>query len=392
VKRIGIVCEDHNLVSHFKEAEYFEQVQAISIKEVQNSDFDVLLISDRQVGLNELKIMDLKSLGENIFYMISHQNFTNMSQAIVKSEGVTMIPPRLTIDQIFKFVYERTRKNLLTQNKVFSFFGADSKVGTTMVAQSVCENFVGHSDRVILITLDGSSGDDFMSMDTTTGLDEIKTKLQTRILSSKELGELCIKNASGFYSLPGIKNIMLKHHYHPEQVSYLIELLEELFEIVIIDAGSNIELGMTIASLNKTPNRFLVVTQQQIVKKRYMKLYNQILEKLSIDQFMIIVNKTVNDPVLTYPVALANEYGGILISELPFLEYGWQCEYEKRTLLSFNIDAYSEGIAKISKVISIHLGMKYGQEVVKITPFQKVIRSFGRLFGKDDKDQYGATI
>jgi len=402
MKTIGIVSEDFELINHFREIDYFDTVQSIDLEEIEFSKYDVVLLSDRIVPLNDLKgILDLSCLCK-CFYMVSHENLTNMSQTILQAENAIMIPPRLTIKQVFKFVLDRVQNTLITQNKVFTFFGADAKVGTTMMAQCVSERLAKVSERVVFLPLHGRVGDEYLNLEFDHGLDDIKTKLQNKVLSHREITDLCIKSKAGYYFLPGLRNQLLRRHFHPEQIVYLIQQLESLFDTVIIDAGSNIDLGMSIAALNCSPNRFLVTTQQEIVKKRFLDLNTQILKKLSIDQFMLVINKYVDSPSLDRTQKIAKDYNATYVASLPYMEYGWQCEQDRVSLSSFNNGVFENGIEQIVKLIALHLELPWDNSRDK----QQGI--FHNLFGiknffKQDKHkvnqqsesrdrQYGAVI
>lgn len=146
--------------------------------------------------------------------MVSNENFTNLSEALVGSTGIIMVPPRLTTEQVFNFVYQKLERNLISKNKVFTFFGADSKVGTTMVSQSVATIMTKVSDRVLYLPLDGNVGDDYIEFESRFGLGELKARLQTKkILSHSELMDICIKTKSGFFCTPWAQKHVIKKKF-----------------------------------------------------------------------------------------------------------------------------------------------------------------------------------
>ncbi len=362
MKSLGIFSEDYELINNFRKIEYFDSVEKIGLEDLEHKVYDVVVASDRLLSLNDFK--DYKGHHEmgKCFYMVSNHNLTNMSHSMLKAEGIEMVPPRLTVSQVVKCVIDKTQNTLTSTNKIFTFFGADTKVGTTMISQCVCEKIAQINDRVIYVSLSGQVGNDYTTANVGQSLDLLKTKLQTKVLRKNELSDICKRTEGGYYFLPGPKNRLMLRHYHPEQISYLIEMLEDLFDVIIVDAGSNIELGMTISALNSTPNRFLVTTQQELAFQRFKDLEYQVLKKLSIDQFLLIVNKNISNPALNTPAQLAKKYGLSHISCLPFMEYGWQCEQEKMSLNHFSDDIFSKGVQNISKLIAVHLDLKIEED------------------------------
>lgn len=387
MKSLGILSNDIVLVNTFKASNRFEVVEHISHENLSETKHDVLIISDRVTAFSELKKILSSMEGKKCFYMISSENFTNLSEAIIHSEGVVMVPPRLTKEQILNFVFQKLNRNLFSRNKVFTFFGADSKVGTTMVAQSVSTNLAKVTEKVLFIPLDGKTGGDYVDFDSKFGLGEIKSRLQSKIISQTELLDICVKTNCGYNILPGVKSILARRQFHPEDIVHLLDLAQSLYDIIIVDAGSDIELGMTVAALNSTPNRFLVTTQQDIARERYDSLRDQVLSKMSIDKFLLIVNKHFENSALVNQSKMEESYGASMIAALPFVEYGWQCEQDKTTLMSYNNNEYKIGIDDISKIISSHVGIEWVSS-------QKRERWFMRkLFSvKRNEHSYGTAI
>lgn len=381
MRTIGVLAEDIELINHLKSESIFDEVFILSESELLTKSLDVVLVSDRSMSISKLKALSDEVNWSKCFYMITGRNFSNLTQALVESEKITMIPPRLTVDQIVDFVMLRIQRNSITRNKLFTFFGADGKVGTTMLAQSTAERLSKISDRVVYISLDGSLGDDYSQFESKFGLGDIKSKLQTKILSRAELEEICTKCRAGYYVLPGIKSILLRRQFHPEHISYLLTLLKQVFDIVIIDVGANIELGTSVAGLNATPNRFLVTTQQHIAYKRFNNLKKQVLDLMGMDHYMLILNKYVESSSLEDSIRLEDKYCGTLVTTVPHSEYGWQCEQEQRTLIQMKDSQYMASIERICEVITSHLGIPFERSPKRRTGIMK------RLFSlKSSKD------
>jgi len=150
------------------------------------------------------------------------------------------------------------------------------------------------------------------------------------------------------------------------------------FDIVIIDAGSNIESGLTIGALNSSKHRFLVTTQQESSINNYKLVKEQILQKLNINDFMLIINKYINLDDLYNPYQLSKQYeGSTFVSSLPLLNWGWQSEKDKKTLLHYDDKDFVSSIDKIANIIASQVDEKYETDSTeKTTFFNKVFKVF----------------
>lgn len=387
MKAVGLLSNDVELQGLLDKTDRFASVDLITPETLNSGLYDIYIISDQIMSFTDVK----KYTGENhkkqYFYMVSSENFTNLTQAVVQSGGLVMVPPKLTPHQVSDYIVNQLGNDLVHKNEVFTFFGADTKVGTTMLAQSVAKHLSDFSENVLFIPLDGNFGDDYVKFDGKFGLGDLKSKLQTQIASGSELREACVKTSSGYYVLPGLKSILTKQQFHPKHIAFLVEMMREQFDVVLLDAGSNIELGMAISALNATPNRILVTTQQPQALKRFKQVQYQVLNKLSVDKFLLVVNKYVDTSALSNAGLLEKEYGFPLVASLPYMEYGWQCEQEQTTLYEFKDDLYKSGVVDIAKVISSHLNKDWvGEETKRKGIIHKL---FGR--SKDVKD-YGKAL
>ena len=362
MKAVGLLSNDIELQGLLDQTDRFVSVELITSDVLKRGLHDIYIISDQVMSFTNLKQCIGQDTEKQYFYMVSSENFTNLTQAVVQSSGLVMVPPKLTPLQISDFIVNKLGKDLVHKTEVFTFFGADTKVGTTMVAQSVAKHLSAFSDRVLFIPLDGGFGDDYVKFDGKFGLGDLKSKLQTQIASGSELKEACVKTSDGYHILPGLKSILARQQFHPKHITFLVGLMKEGFDVVLLDAGSNIELGMAISAINATPNRILVTTQQPQSLKRFKQVQYQVLNKLSVDKFLLVVNKYVDSTALSDTGLLEKEYGFPLVASLPYMEYGWQCEQEQSTLYTHKDEYYKSGIVDISNVISSHLGKDWVAE------------------------------
>lgn len=354
---LGLISDDMQLYKRLIESDQFEKVAQVHFNKINESGADIILVSDRIVKPQQLidRMQEFSSI--KVFYMVSKENFTNLSEALYASRDIDMIPPALTVEQIYVRVVKAIGGGRAQTSNIFTFFGADTKVGTSMVVSSLAQAVAKENEMVVVLPLDGSYGDEYVDFDSKCGLEDIKTKLTTRILSEQELIDMCVPVQKGFSVLPGIRNVLSMNTYHPDQIEYLLDKLSSIFKIVLIDAGARIDVGMALAGLNMTQNRFLVTTQQQGSYRQYSKVKKQVLNRLQISDFLLVVNKYIETPELSSSRVLAEQYEAMHVATLPYMEFGWQCEKEKSTLLDFRNKVYLEGIQLIEQIVFSHLGI-----------------------------------
>jgi MinD-like ATPase involved in chromosome partitioning or flagellar assembly len=344
---------------------------------------DLLIVSDKLVMYNDfIEIYENKYRAiPYVFYMLSSsaggQNKYILD--VLKSKGVNCIPPKMTTQQIIEKICSDAGLSQMANNNIAVFLGADSKVGTTITTQAIAETIAANTNgKVALLYLNGQPSVDYLkdSKDTYGGLDSIKVKIINKVLSSNELQESFIK-IDNLYVLPGANNLLDIRYFGNEHIENLIQLSASMFSVVIIDAGCKVFNGMTIGSINSTNHRYLVATQQDTVLSNYERTCNQVFSELDIatQDFFLIVNKYVEFAELNTPSQLATIYKTSLLGTLPMLDYGWQAERERSTLLKYESAAYNRQIYEISKIISNQVGIDFKDAAVPKVSFLK------RIFG-----------
>lgn len=368
--KVSLVSNDINLQKKLDETGFFEEVKIIvgGLNDVE--DTDILLVSDKTVNFNEFTYWVDKNNKKikSIYYMLSniYEGEIEMIYSVLKAKNVSTIAPKMTVNQIAEKLIQTFVPGFNKQKNIITFFGADSKVGTTMTALGVAETIAKNTElKVCLLVLSGSPGMEYIKVKETTGLDHIKVKLFNSILTASELKDSCIPR-NNLYILPGNQNIMDTRHYTPEHIEYLIQLASQEFSIVIIDAGCYWDMyGMTVGALNATNFKFLVTTQQKTPKDKFFRTSDQVLKLLKIERkdFMLIANKYISTNTLLTANHLADLYNMYLAGFLPYLEVmGIQAEEEERHLLSFNDKEYKQGMTGLCKLICSKLDIQFGNK------------------------------
>ncbi len=342
------------------------------------SPLDFLIMDEKYVTVESLiKFIEKHPRMNYMKYIyILLKESSEVKSVLLKKNGVTVIPSGLPEKQ----VVSRVNKILYGENhnkkkNTIIFFGADSKVGTSMIAQSVAEKLSENRNiKVLLAVFDGSPGLDYTTEPgCKQSIDTVRAKIINGIVSNSEIMDVCIKR-DGLYLLPGTQSIVYRKYYHPEHIETLMGQLAEAFDVVIVDSGSNIELGMTIGALNSAYHKFLICTQQRTCHRHFKQVRSQVLSKLEVKDFCLIINKYFVNELLPDRYQLAEAYESPHICSVPYSEFSLQAEMERRTIYKFHESGYTEAIDQITSVIGESLGIEVKAKKEISSLFSKVFK------------------
>lgn len=216
---------------------------------------------------------------------------------------------------------------------VIGFFGGDHQMGTTMVAWSFGESLAEQGKRVLFILGSGNNDEGILRHQQGYCIDDLKASLRTGYLEKEELMQILDKRKN-LWILPGIKNSLTAFHFPENTFEILLDTVEDTFDVIVIDGGSNLHMGLTVSALNVCTQRYFLVTQQPKSIHRFVQCKTQFYEPLGIGGILII-NKYQKDPSFLLKkdiLRITGEDEGIV---LPYVDSGLQAEMECKTLLSF---------------------------------------------------------
>ena len=373
--KVGLITEMNDTLKFSynglpEETFVFHSLDDINIK------LEFLIVDNKFVPAESLiKYIDQTPRKMKYVFILSEKNDA-IKNTILRNKGVYIIPPMLTRNQVASKVYkilyggeDGERSNIIT------FFGADSKVGTSMIAQSVAEKLSENQEiKVLLAILDGSPGMDYIQKyEASLSIDTVRAKVVNHILSDNELIDACTES-DNLYILQGTQSLLYRKYYHPEHIEALLLQLANIFDIVVVDGGSNVELGMTIGALNSSRHKFLIVTQQSTCLRHYKQIKSQILSELEIKDFCMIINKYISNGQLYDKNQLSDEYEAPHICSVPYSEFNLQAEIEKRTIHRYQESDYIKAIDEITTIIEDSLGIKAKSKKEPPSFFEKVFK------------------
>ncbi len=219
--------------------------------------------------------------------------------------------------------------------KIVTLIGGDSQVGTTMIAQSLGESLGNYGKRVLLLFASGNFGMDYVRQGNGT-IDDINTK------EGEKNGNTFVKEAiehnERISYISGIKRVQDLPFYPIDFVGKVAKDVEEEFDFMIVDGGSNINSPLTISALAFAETRYIVLTQQEKTIRRYRNIRDVLLAPKDL-RGEILLNKYKEEEGL-----YTKEHVEFLLAEdvrvgFSYREEGWEKECEKETLMTNEIFA-----------------------------------------------------
>lgn len=218
--------------------------------------------------------------------------------------------------------------------KIVTFFGGDSQVGVTMIAQSVSEVIGKANKSVLLILANSTFGNDFIKDNIEFSIDDIKTHINSNSLTEEDIENITVIY-NGISILPGIKNIINLKFYGDDDLQQIVNLMRHRYDVIIIDGGCNVQYGLNISSLKYAESRYYIISQREKSIRRFNNVNEKILKPLGY-KGKIIINSYLGN-VGTYG---KKEIEEILDEKVwftvPAVDYGWMSEENKTTLLKNN--------------------------------------------------------
>ena len=368
MKKILILGERDNLKEELEITGFFEKVEtAGSLDFKRLKGYDILIVDSKAISydfyLNNI-LSIIKDVKSNYFISNDEDTYQTVNKTL-SSYGIIVMPPLLTDKQISQKVCSLSVEGYSVKNNFVCFYGAGAGAGTTMISQAVSKVFAKHTDKsVIYISLDSNDSMNYFNISLNgSGLSNIKEKLFNNLLTPEELKESCIKN-DRLYILTGESDLTKVRYYHPEHIENLIKLSGKVFDIVIVNAGSNIS-GMSIGALNSCDTRFLVTTQSLKYLNNFKKVFNSIFKRIGInsEDFLLIINKYIDHSDFYDEISVSKNYLMPLVSVVPLVDYFISFASENSGENLYEHDAkFKNSIKQLSMSLCNDLGIAFNDD------------------------------
>jgi len=241
--------------------------------------------------------------------------------------------------------------------QVVVFHGIEHKAGCTMIAQSVAELIAKEKKElsVLFVALNGRRSTEYMREKVVT-VEDYKIELKCGIGIDKNTLS-SNRKTDNLYVIGGIEKEEEVRYFLPSMATSLAESLEESFDLIVIDSGSEIDNGLAFGALKLESLRYLIIEQNESSIKRYEKM-REIYGKLEIDFDKYIINKYFESDPFTQKYISSR----LLIDSSLFLTVGYSdkgriSEMEYRTLLETSDEKFRTDVLAVANEImaAMHL-------------------------------------
>ena len=216
--------------------------------------------------------------------------------------------------------------------EVITFFGADAKVGTTMLAQSFAELLAGKKARILLIFASQEMHDSFLNL-SENDCNTIDSLRDIENLKREDIDAIIMKNGNYDY-IGGIKSPFKLRCFKPTLIGEIIEIIGIDYDYVIIDGGHNYQYPLPISSLLCATRRFFVLDQSPRSVSRFRDLDELVLKSNEFKEIgkrdKIIINKEDRKTAI-YSIDQITALFGRNVLSIPMVSGGREAEANCKT-------------------------------------------------------------
>ncbi|MFD1609803.1 hypothetical protein [Oceanobacillus luteolus] len=364
---ISVVSSDDLLIKSIqKHLPDNEVVRAKTIESVNHQNTKTLVVTDEFLHHNDFIDYDF-SMYEYVFYVMQNEVIDVLESSIkglCDGYNIHYISSRFTNEQVAEQIKHAITPSEKKKKNIFSFFSTVSNVGSTSTTFSTAFSVSENTDAkvAVLILNAWDSGADYIDYKATY-LDQVKDSiLSSRYDDNEEFESLFqeVKKDS-LYVMLGNRNTKLERLYTKEEIERVITRAEEVFDIVIIDGGCHYDNANIIQTLYSSDYHFLVLNQQEKLKRKWEEVYQNILQPLGFqkEQFLLVLNRFHNNPNMPTIKDLRNQYGMNVLTAIEESPNGYLSEFNKKSLYQFDDMPYREAVNVIGRTIAASAGFEF---------------------------------
>ncbi|AQQ55351.1 P-loop NTPase family protein [Planococcus lenghuensis] len=268
----------------------------------------------------------------------------------------------------------------MLNNTVVTFFSSNGNTGLTNTVFSVGQAIAKRTHaKVGVLCLSGLDDSTDYFTDPPAYLDTLKPRLAGKMLGDDAdfLSRFKEVEDGQLFILAGNSSRRLDRVYTVSEIGYLIERAKEVFDIVLIDAGSQLDNAQSVQAIYAADFRYAVLTQQPKSIKRYLQLQGDILSALSIkrEHVTFILNQYQEKATLMSEKQIAKEVDVPEMFTLPYTDHGVISEIENRILYAYQQPKYQDAVNQLADSIARSVALVFKD-------MESGKRGIGRLFGK----------
>lgn len=382
--KVEMIDKDHRLF------EMLEKQPSLRTRRVSSlsNDVQVVIITDLAVHYNELseKLREVRFL--HGFYIMTQRlepNVLKHVHTVCQTLGVHLIKSSLTQNQIFYHILSVIFPKEKEGSKVAAFFAPISNIGTTSISLSTALAISRLTNAKVGV-LGLNAWDDGTDQLPYKGeyLDKLKSKLSNQLLGGSNqqiLSSFYKLKRDDLYYLAGNQNVKMERLYSIDEISSLITVCKNLFDVLILDAGCHFDNANMIESLKQADLKFMVMNQQRKAIKKFNQSYMDILYPLGyhLSEFSLILNRYSDETGIPNEKEILSELSVPFIGKIPDVSnMGLHSEVQQNILYDYGDPNYMQAIDFIAKTIVNRAKLEL-QPLIKESHPKSVWRLFSKL-------------
>lgn len=358
---MNIIVLSRNVI--YKELlEKKEDVQAAILwDEVKKSKIaiEAILLDGETFEIDQLNIVREFYPDTPIFYKgrpihsdIIMKNITRICAA----HKVKIINEYSTPEQVVnELISTLTNKEEYLSKRIVSFFGTHSGAGVTTTVQNAARSLSQMiEEKVLVLSLNSWDPADYYYHYNGQYLNDLKVDLKTLNLTPARLAE-AVSFHETFYHLAGNRDIKMQRFFQPYEIEHLIKVAQQIFDVILIDAGTHFDTAPTVQAYLSSNLRFLVTNQEEKGYRGYFPyVFQQLIEPSGgkSEDFMLVINQFEPGNTLITEKALEEELNMTRMATLPNMgDLGRLAAYQKKLLYDLSDSHYTKNIDLLSNLL-----------------------------------------
>lgn len=234
---------------------------------------------------------------------------------------------------------------------VFTFMGADHRCGTSMISLCAAEHISKQKAdwNILLIHSEAKSGDEYTPR-LSANMELISPYISEELIDADEI-KAKSKYKNNLYIIGGANDPLSSSKYNPDKFSIFLESCSENFDLIICDAGSEIEHGLAVGAIVSAKRMYVVAAQRESAFKR-IEWYEGVLNQLRSGYDYCVINNYKTDSAYSLQYC-ANRLGIEMekILRVGSSPYGDIAEIQEKSLLGFKSTSFKRDIDRLTQNI-----------------------------------------
>lgn len=353
------------------------------LKTEQKTHAAVVFIDGETMELPELENVRKEFPDIPIYYRplaIKSDLLTRQINVVSASHKIAVLSEYTTEEQVVdKIMNDLTNKDEYLSKRVMAFFGTHSGAGVSTTALNLARSLSNRvNEKVLVLSLNSWDPCDYFYQYKGHYLNDLKVDLNTQSLTPARLME-SLGQYKTFYHLAGNRDIKLQRFYQPYEIKHLIDVAKEMFDVIIIDAGTHFDSAPTVQAYLSAGLKFLVTNQEEKGYRGYFPhVLNQLIEPIGgkSEEFLLVVNRYTPSNSLITDRALEEELSMTRVATLPDMEeFGKLANFQKQLLYDTGQELYLKTLELITNLVIAEC--KLNEKAVEVETKKEKRRLFG---------------